>query len=1000
MLGFPLGTTLTCRLCTGVQMLDIAPTDAALDRVLSRPLSALGGGPQRLCCFTCQSAHQSGTQCPRAGASDERATRLEAGPADAGDGALAVVRPFMNALFAPSDESERAQRAEAAVRPEIEVQVAWVHALRGWDLLRSMHALASGEVAYVAAGLVVLHDFKGEGQAPTQRHFTGHNADVTALAVHPDLRVLASGESGDLAMVLVWDTTTLKVVAKLCGYQHHGRWVADPVGVRCIAFGGDGGEWAATVGCGTRNRVTLYDWKGATMLANVELRADERVLAAAFSPADATLVTAGVNHLTFWTFMKGRLHAREAVYGEKGQPCTMESVEFVSSGELQICLTGTIDGRVCIWSTKGALLNITTQGHARGISNIVFHPRTGKFATGGRDGAVWIWRLDGIRCMAERETGPFWIDASARESFWEARRARAAAGHAAGGDAEEGAGVRVVEEAAVHSLVWRGAEMLVATGGSEIARLQLDRECTALARQEMLHPTHGHGAVVGAEIHPLDDKVFVTAGEDYTIRVWDSRTHAALATARVPRPDPGSRPERVPEDAWVLEGAPSALHLSVDGEVAAVGCRNGGILLFAVDPKARELPPHAVGSAEAVQCRSLRRGAAVTCVKFGERVDPDGSREVLLAAGCADGAVDLYVLRPGGLAALGTCKGHAGSVLQLAWDLEAEALASASSEEELLFWDVARDAAGRAACRQRRPLDCRDIAWRDWTLPFGYAVRGAAAAVGEAGREASLVLSFEDRVGGREPVLASGDARGRISLLPYPCGDGAAALASARAIPGAVRAVRLSQGHDYILCCAVGGGSLVQLSARPLSRASAPRVEAEAARRDPCVQSLLDVLAKAPAAAPATEVLVAAPPIQRSGVRPLPAFPPPPRTEPAGAEDDGKAFVASFHPYTAAIRAPHGWEPDARASEPPRNSLRLEFAHGYQGERAKGNIRRLATGDALYPLANLCVIMNLAQRTQRHFAHPAAVSCVDVHSNGMTVASADASEPHPPPPYC
>ena len=60
------------------------------------------------------------------------------------------------------------------------------------------------------------------------------------------------------------------------------------------------------------------------MLANVELRADERVLAAAFSPADATLVTAGVNHLTLWTFMKGRLHAREAVYGEKGQPCTME----------------------------------------------------------------------------------------------------------------------------------------------------------------------------------------------------------------------------------------------------------------------------------------------------------------------------------------------------------------------------------------------------------------------------------------------------------------------------------------------------------------------------------------------------------------------------------------------------------------------------------------------------------------------------------------------------
>ena len=44
-------------------------------------------------------------------------------------------------------------------------------------------------------------------------------------------------------------------------------------------------------------------------------------------------------------------------------------------------------------------------------------------------------------------------------------------------------------------------------------------------------------------------------------------------------------------------------------------------------------------------------------------------------------------------AAGGTCKGHAGAVLEVTWDTRGEVIASASSEFELFFWDVALDAA-------------------------------------------------------------------------------------------------------------------------------------------------------------------------------------------------------------------------------------------------------------------------------------------------------------------
>jgi hypothetical protein len=42
-----------------------------------------------------------------------------------------------------------------------------------------------------------------------------------------------------------------------------------------------------------------------------------------------------------------------------------------------VCLTGTIDGRVCIWSVQGVLLSMTASGHVRGISSLAFDAPTG-----------------------------------------------------------------------------------------------------------------------------------------------------------------------------------------------------------------------------------------------------------------------------------------------------------------------------------------------------------------------------------------------------------------------------------------------------------------------------------------------------------------------------------------------------------------------------------------------------------------------------------------------
>ncbi|CAN0012838.1 unnamed protein product, partial [Ectocarpus sp. 12 AP-2014] len=52
--------------------------------------------------------------------------------------------------------------------------------------------LRSGEIVYPAAGVVVIHDF----ETNRQRFFTGHDEEVTAVAVHPHHDIVASGQAG------------------------------------------------------------------------------------------------------------------------------------------------------------------------------------------------------------------------------------------------------------------------------------------------------------------------------------------------------------------------------------------------------------------------------------------------------------------------------------------------------------------------------------------------------------------------------------------------------------------------------------------------------------------------------------------------------------------------------------------------------------------------------------------------------------------------------------
>jgi len=76
-----------------------------------------------------------------------------------------------------------------------------------------------GRIAYFAGAVVVLMDpvtknqeFMGAGDKKVTQ---GHNDDITALAISPDRKKVATGQIGSNPLVIIWDIASKKIDSKL-----------------------------------------------------------------------------------------------------------------------------------------------------------------------------------------------------------------------------------------------------------------------------------------------------------------------------------------------------------------------------------------------------------------------------------------------------------------------------------------------------------------------------------------------------------------------------------------------------------------------------------------------------------------------------------------------------------------------------------------------------------------------------------------------------------------
>ncbi|KAL5742605.1 hypothetical protein ACOSP7_029337 [Xanthoceras sorbifolium] len=146
---------------------------------------------------------------------------------------------------------------------------------------------STSKCAYTAGCVVVVYNV----DLSTQAHLmVSHRMPkpLSCVAMSPDGRFVAAGESGPQPAVFVWDSANLALISELNGHLY---------GVECIAFSPDG-EHLVSVG----GYIYIWNWRSGMLITKLKASSScSAFTSVSFSSDSKFIVTAGKKHLKFWT---------------------------------------------------------------------------------------------------------------------------------------------------------------------------------------------------------------------------------------------------------------------------------------------------------------------------------------------------------------------------------------------------------------------------------------------------------------------------------------------------------------------------------------------------------------------------------------------------------------------------------------------------------------------------------------------------------------------------
>ena len=399
------------------------------------------------------------------------------------------------------------------------------------------------------------------------------------------------------------------------------------------------------------------------------------------------IVTGGMRHIKFWNVCGRNLKPTSGVFGRlaKLQPLTCaENIDHQ-------LVTGTVTGHLYVW--EGRTVVRVVKAHTHTINDM--HSTGELLVTGGKDGAIKVWGPDVLNLLsfniAEADPVPF--------------------------------------HRSIRSVCFLNdkdkSTILVGTMGSEIYEISKDS-----ARMIRLSAGHCSDEVWGLAPHPTDPDLYLTSGDDHTVRLWTVRDRAQIAMVPV-------------------ETMSRCIEWSPDGGVIALGL--GGRV-----GKGRHRKDGAYVVLDATDFSVVHEGQDsrdwIQDIKFSA----DGR---LLALGSQDTKIYLYDVQTDATRSFHLrvkCERHNSNITHLDFDADGAYIQSNCGANELLFYKTADGE------QVAHPSDLKDTVWATQTTVLGWPIKGVWPA-DEPGAEVTACCIEESKT-----LVATSD-RGRVKLFRYPC---------------------------------------------------------------------------------------------------------------------------------------------------------------------------------------------------------------------------------------
>uniref|UniRef100_A0A663FIN0 EMAP like 3 n=1 Tax=Aquila chrysaetos chrysaetos TaxID=223781 RepID=A0A663FIN0_AQUCH len=355
--------------------------------------------------------------------------------------------------------------------PPERLQLDWVYGYRGRDSRSNLHVLASGELVYFIACVVILLHVPRR----RQRHYLRHSDCVRCLAVHPDRLRVATGQAAGVdkdgkplqPIVHIWDSATLLTLQQI-GLGSFER------GVGSLAFStADQGAYLCVVDDSNEHMMSVWDCARGTKQAEVK-STNESVLTVEFNPQDSSsIITSGKSHVYFWTWSGATLTKKQGIFGKYKKPKFIQCFIFDAAGDV---LTGDSEGNILTWTRIGQ----QTRAHEGSIFALCRRRDGTVLSGGGKDRRVVCWS-PALVLLQEAELP------------------------------ERFGAVRTIAEGP-------GDELLVGTTRNALLRGTLATGFTPIVQ--------GHtDEVWGLATHP-SCCLFLTCGHDRQLCLWDGQEHA------------------------------------------------------------------------------------------------------------------------------------------------------------------------------------------------------------------------------------------------------------------------------------------------------------------------------------------------------------------------------------------------------------------------------------------------------------------------------------------